>query len=69
VWAAVGNTLLVFDKQGKRRAAYRAFTPEGARLEPHTILVEPERILLGADPLGIYAFARPERGRTAGAPH
>lgn len=62
VWAAISNTVLVFGKQGKRRAAYRTFTPEGARLEPRTILVEPERILLGADPLGIFAFARPSAG-------
>jgi hypothetical protein len=65
VWAAFGNTLVVFDKEGRRRAAYRTFTPEGARLEAHTILVEPERILIGADPLGVFAFARPERGRAA----
>jgi hypothetical protein len=61
VWAAMGNTLLYFNKDGARRTAYRAFTPEGARLEPRTILVEPDRILLGADPLGIFAFARPDR--------
>lgn len=67
VWAAIGDTLLVFDKDGARRGAYRTVTPEGARLEPRTILVEPERIILGSDPLGIFAFERPERGR-AGAP-
>jgi hypothetical protein len=69
VWAAIGNTLLYFDKDGNRRAAYRTFTPEGARLEPRAILVEPERILLGADPLGIFAFARPEKARAGAAAH
>jgi hypothetical protein len=61
VWAAIGGTLLHFNKEGARRGAYRAFTPEGARLEPRVILVESERILLGADPAGIFAFARPDR--------
>ena len=69
VWAAIGNTLLYFDKDGNRRAAYRTFTAAGARLEARTILVEPERILLGADPLGIFAFARPEKARAGAAAH
>jgi hypothetical protein len=63
LWAAMANTLLHFSKDGTRRGVYRTFTPEGARLEPRTILVEPERILLGADPLGIYEFTRPDRPR------
>jgi len=67
LWAAVGNMLLHFNKDGSRRAAYRTLTPEGARLEPRTILVEPDRILLGADPLGIYEFARPDRPRAGAA--
>jgi hypothetical protein len=28
-----------------------------------TILVERERLLIGADPLGVYEFARPETSR------
>jgi len=67
LWAAVGNALLHFAKDGARRTVYRTFTPEGARLEPRTILVEPDRILLGADPLGIYEFARPDKGRANSA--
>jgi hypothetical protein len=61
VWMAVGNNLLRFDKEGTRRAGYKLYTPEGARLEPNMILVEKERLLIGSDPLGIYVFARPDK--------
>jgi hypothetical protein len=61
VWMAVGNTLLHFDKEGNRRASYQIYTPEGARLEASTILVEPDRLLIGNDPLGLYEFERPEK--------
>src|SRR5579871_4204009 len=61
VWMAVGNTLLHFDKDGNRRATYQMYTPEGARLEANTILVEPERMIIGGDPIGIYEFQRPDK--------
>jgi hypothetical protein len=61
VWMAVGNTLLHFDKEGNRRASYQMYTPEGARLEANTILVEPDRMIIGGDPIGIYEFQRPDK--------
>jgi hypothetical protein len=61
VWMAVGNTLLRFDKEGNRRASYQLYTPEGARLEAKTILVRPDQLIIGSDPLGIYAFDRPDK--------
>lgn len=61
VWMAVGNTLLHFDKDANRRASYQIYTPEGARLEATTILIEPERMLIGGDPIGVYEFERPEK--------
>jgi hypothetical protein len=61
VWIAVGNTLMHFDKEGTRRASYQIYTPEGARLEAHTILVEADHLVIGSDPLGIYEFDRPEK--------
>jgi hypothetical protein len=61
LWMAVGGTLLHFDKDGNRRGSYRTYTPEGARLESVAILVESNRILLAADPLGIYEFTRPDQ--------
>jgi hypothetical protein len=61
VWMAVGNNLLRFDKEGTRRAGYKLYTPEGARLEPSMILVEKDRLMVGSDPLGIYVFERPDK--------
>jgi hypothetical protein len=59
VWVALQNTLLHFDKDGNRRANYQLYTPQGARLEANTILVEKERLIIGSDPLGAYEFERP----------
>lgn len=61
VWMALGNTLLHFDADGNRRAGYQLYTPGGARLEASTILLEPGRMLIGNDPLGVYAFDRPDK--------
>src|SRR5258708_4456224 len=61
VWVAFYNTLLHFDKEGNRRATYKVYTPQGARLETNTILVESDRLIIGSDPLGIYEFERPDK--------
>ena len=61
VWMALNNTLLHFDKEGNRRASYQIYTPEGARLEANTILVEKDHLIMGSDPLGIYEFDRPDK--------
>lgn len=61
VWMAVGNNLLRFDKEGTRRAGYKLYTPEGARLEPNVLLVEKDRLLIGSDPWGVYVFERPDK--------
>jgi hypothetical protein len=61
VWIALHNKLLHFDKEGNRRASYLIYTPQGARLEANTILVEKDRLLIGSDPLGIYEFERPDK--------
>jgi NHL repeat len=61
VWAAIGDELVHFDKDGNRRAAYRISTKDGVRLEAAAILIERDRILVAADPLGIFEFPLPER--------
>jgi hypothetical protein len=61
VWMAVGNTLIHFDKDGNRRASYQIYTPEGARLEANTLLIEPDHLIVGGDPIGVYEFDRPEK--------
>lgn len=61
VWMALGDKLLHFDKDGNRRATYLLYTPEGARLEANTILVEKDHLIVGSDPLGVYEFDRPDK--------
>jgi hypothetical protein len=61
IWMALHNTLLHFDKEGNRRASYQLYTPEGARLEVNTIVVEKDHLIMGNDPLGIYEFDRPAK--------
>jgi len=61
VWVAIGTLLMHFDKDGLRLASFRTSTTRDERIEPATILVEPDRLLIGADPLGIYEFPKPER--------
>ena len=59
VWLAIGTLLMHFDKDGQRLASFRTYTPSEARIEASTILVEPDRLLIGAYPLGIYEFSKP----------
>jgi hypothetical protein len=61
VWMALHNTLIHFDKDGNRQSEYQIYTPKGARIEASIILVEDERLLIGADPVGIYDFQRPDK--------
>lgn len=61
VWMALRNDLLHFDKEGNRRASYHIYTPQGARLEANTILVDADSLIIGSDPLGIYEFERPDK--------
>jgi hypothetical protein len=61
VWMALHNTLLHFDKEGNRRSEYQIYTKDGARIEANVLLVEEDRLLIGADPIGVYEFARPDR--------
>lgn len=61
LWMALHNTLLHFDKDGNRRSEYQIYTKDGARIEANVILVEENRLLIGADPLGVYEFSRPDR--------
>jgi hypothetical protein len=58
VWIAIGNMLLRFDKEGNRRATFRLYTGQNARLEAVAIVVEKDRLLIGGDPTGIYEFER-----------
>ena len=61
VWLAFGNEIMLFEKDGLPLAEYRLYTPDGGRLIMNSILVEPERLVITADPLGIYEFPRPDK--------
>ncbi len=64
VWLAIGTLLMHFDRDGQRLASFRTYRPGGARMEASTILVERDRLLIGADPQGIYEFPRPGKPAT-----
>ncbi len=68
VFVAIGDQLLLLDREGNRKMTYRTYTKEGERVEPVSILVEPDRLLLATDSLGIYDFARPDLPLPAAAP-
>ena len=61
LWIAIGTLLMRFDKDGQRLSSFRTYLPNGGRLEPSQILVEHDRLLIGADPQGIYEFPKPEK--------
>ena len=61
LWIAIGTLLMRFNKDGERVASFRTYLPYGARMEASQILVEPDRLLIGADPQGIYEFPKPQK--------
>jgi len=61
IWIAVGDKLLAFTPEGLRGRTWRLYTPDGVGLTPTDILIEPDRILVTSDTLGIYDFARPDK--------
>jgi hypothetical protein len=61
LWIAIGTLLMRFDKDGQRLSSFRTYLPSGGRLEPSQILVEHDRLLIGADPQGIFEFPKPEK--------
>jgi hypothetical protein len=65
VWGAVGNLLFHFDKDGNRIGVYSLYSTELASIKPNVILVEADRIVMAADPFGIFAFPRPDLLRPA----
>jgi hypothetical protein len=69
VWAAIGDELVHFDIDGNRRSAYYTSTKEGARIAATAILVEHNRILIAADPFGVFEFAFPEARQSVATSH
>jgi hypothetical protein len=65
VWAAIGGNLVHFDKEGKLDNFYCLSTADQSPVKPTTILVEPNRILIGTDPFGIFQYPRPDKPSAA----
>ena|SRR5665213_209611 len=61
LWIAIGTLLMRFDKEGMRLSSFRIFLPRGGALEPSQILVDRDKLLMGADPQGIYEYAIPQK--------
>jgi hypothetical protein len=61
LWIAIGTLLMRFDKDGQRLSSFRTYLPYGARMEASQILVESDRLVIGADPAGIYEFPKPQK--------
>jgi len=57
VWMALHNTLLHFDKEGNRRSEYQIYTRE-ERGWKRTPFGGGNRLLIGADPQGVFDFER-----------
>jgi hypothetical protein len=60
LWIAIGTLLMRFDKDGQRLSSFRTFLPHGGTLEPSQILVDHDKLLIGADPQGIYEYPKPQ---------
>ncbi len=61
LWIAIGTLLMRFDKDGQRLSSFRTFLPRGGTLEPSQILVDHDKLLMGADPQGVYEYAIPQK--------
>lgn len=61
VWAGIGDTLVHFSGDGSREDMYYLLLTDGTPLKPTSIIVEPNRLLIAADPWGIYEFPRPDK--------
>ena len=70
VWAVIGANLIHLDQQGELEASYCLSGSDQSTVKFDTILVEPDRILLGSDPFGIFEYRRPDKLLpNAAAPH
>jgi hypothetical protein len=59
LWAATGDTLIHFSKDGNPLEVYYLTLKSGVPLKASAVLVEQDRFLIAADPWGIFEFDRP----------
>jgi hypothetical protein len=65
IWAGIGDTLVHFNKEGDPVGIYYLTLSGGTAIKPAAVLVEPDRILIAADPWGIFGFARPDKAASS----
>lgn len=65
VWASIAGTLVHFDETGQLENYYCLSAVDQAAVKPVTMLVEPNRLLIGRDPFGIFVYARPDKPAAA----
>ncbi len=65
IWAGIGDTLVHFNRDGDPVGLYYLTLSGGTAIKPAAVLVEPDRILIAADPWGIFEFARPDKAASA----
>lgn len=61
VWAAIADTLVEFNSDGSPVGLYYLTLAGGESMKATALLVEPDRLLIAADPWGIFAFPRPDK--------
>ena len=65
IWAGIGDTVVHFSNTGEPMQIYNLTMKGGTPLKPTAILVEPTRLLIAADPWGIFEFDRPDKSAPA----
>lgn len=61
IWAAIGDTVVEYSQDGNPLGIYYLSLPGGGALKPTALLVEPDRLIVAADPWGVFEFARPDK--------
>lgn len=61
IWAAIAGNLVHFDQEGRIVDYYYMRTAGQVPVKTSTILVQPDRILVGSDPYGIFVYPRPDK--------
>jgi hypothetical protein len=63
-WVAMGSSLARLDRDGNLLDAFYLAAPDGSALNATALVVEPDRLIVATELLGIFEFARPdENGR------
>jgi hypothetical protein len=59
IWLGIGGRLLRYTADGSEMGSYLIYTPDEARIEASALLLEPGRIVVGSEELGVFDLPRP----------